>query len=74
MRRRAQLQQKSPHGANVLDPVFLLALDARARNLLLELPGQMLFNFASVHNNKNRPFNTPYAIVPFPKENGPKGP
>jgi len=45
----AKLQQASANRINVGDPILLFAFDAVACNVLLELAGQILFEFARTH-------------------------
>jgi hypothetical protein len=46
---RAQLQETFANCLNIADAVLLFAFDAVARNVLLELEGQVLFDFARTH-------------------------
>jgi hypothetical protein len=45
----AKLQEASANRINVGDPILLFAFDAVACNVLLELAGQILFEFARTH-------------------------
>jgi hypothetical protein len=45
----AKLQEASANRINAGDPILLFAFDAVACNVLLELAGQILFEFARTH-------------------------
>jgi len=59
----AKLQEPSANRVDVGDPIFLFSFDASARNVLLELTGQIFLEFAHSHDDARAPVSIEQKLV-----------